>query len=132
MFGDSLLVAPVFSDTIAKVYIPEGRWTCFWTGDVVEGPRWVVTKDYPTDRLPVYVRPGSVLLLGPEGIDIPDYAYGEVELEARAYVVEGKEVSVRVPTGQGAEWAGEVTLGSDGKIKSSGGVKAQLWQGHKK
>lgn len=130
MFGDALLVAPVFSDTTAKVYLPEGRWTCFWSGEVVEGPRWVVTSDYPIDRLPVYVRPGSVILLGPADVEIPDYEYASVELEARTYELEGNEVTVRVPTGKGPAWAGEVTVGADGKIEATGGVKAKVWAGH--
>ena len=38
MLGDSLLVAPVFSpDGGVDYYVPDGRWTNFLTGEVVEG-----------------------------------------------------------------------------------------------
>ena len=37
MLGDSLLVAPVFSaDGWVEYYVPEGRWTHYLSGEVVE------------------------------------------------------------------------------------------------
>ncbi|TXT04232.1 hypothetical protein VHUM_04230 [Vanrija humicola] len=119
MFGDSLLVAPVFHASEATFYIPAGRWTCFWTGEVVEGPRYVSKKDYPLDSIPVYVRPNSVLLLGPEDAELPDYEYAKVGLEVRTYELEG-EVEAKVPTGKGAAWAGSVKVAPGGKVTASG------------
>lgn len=29
MLGDNLLVAPVFSDSTAQFYLPEGKWTWY-------------------------------------------------------------------------------------------------------
>lgn len=115
MLGDSLLVAPVFHASVASFYIPEGRWTCFWTGEVIEGPKYVRKEDYPLDIIPVFVRAGTVLLLGPEGIDVPDYEYGNVGLEVRMYEL-GSDVEVKVPTGKGSDWAGTVTVTKDGKV----------------
>jgi alpha-glucosidase len=46
------------------VYFPAGRWVDFHTGETVYGPgRQVV--DAPLDRLPLYVRGGAVLPMGP-------------------------------------------------------------------
>ncbi|WRT64223.1 uncharacterized protein IL334_001152 [Kwoniella shivajii] len=113
MLGDSLLVAPVFHDATTTYYIPKGKWTCFWTGEIVEGPKYV-TKDVPLDIIPVFVRPNSVILLGPEDITVPDYEYAKVKLEVREYQLEG-EVTVDIPVGKGPEWAGSVKISSGGK-----------------
>jgi alpha-glucosidase (family GH31 glycosyl hydrolase) len=119
MFGDLLLVAPVFHNTKATFYIPEGKWTCFWTGEVIEGPRYVTKNDYPLDSIPVFVRPNSVLLLGPEDVTVPDYEYAKAGLEVREYQLTS-EVEVQVPTGKGADWAGSVKVAPGGKVTASG------------
>ncbi len=61
MFGDDLLVAPVFSsDGKVQYYVPEGTWTNYLTGEVVNGPKWTEgTFDYMS--LPLMARPGSVI-----------------------------------------------------------------------
>ncbi|KAK8853024.1 hypothetical protein IAR55_003725 [Kwoniella newhampshirensis] len=114
MLGDSLLVAPVFHDTTTTYYIPAGKWTDFWTGEVVEGPKYV-TKEVPLNSIPVFVRPNTVLLLGPEDITVPDYEYAKRQLEVREYQLEG-EVHVDIPVGRGAEWAGSVKFAPGGKF----------------
>jgi alpha-glucosidase (family GH31 glycosyl hydrolase) len=113
MFGDSLLVAPVFHETTAQYYLPAGRWTDFWTDKVVVGPKWVTEKDYPLNSIPVFVKENSVILLGPEDVKIPDYAYDQVELEVRAYEISG-DVSVDVPTGKGNKLAGAIKVSKNG------------------
>ncbi|RSM75716.1 alpha-xylosidase [Amycolatopsis sp. WAC 01375] len=74
MLGDSLLVAPVFSDEGEVTYfVPDGVWTDFFTGDEIQGPRWVTTVcDMLT--VPLLVRPNTVLPLGAVD-DRPDYDY---------------------------------------------------------
>ena len=122
MFGDNILVAPVLHATTAKFYLPAGVWTDFFTEETITGPRWV-TKD---DALPVYVREGTVLLLGPEGVTVPDYEYGKVELEARSYQLkEGQQVVVDVPTGKGKDMAGSIRVGAKGVI-DAWGLKIRL------
>jgi alpha-glucosidase (family GH31 glycosyl hydrolase) len=66
MFGDRLLVAPVFSASgEASYYIPAGTWTHLQTGATVRGPAWVrEVCDFLT--VPVFVRPGTVLPIGAE------------------------------------------------------------------
>ena len=46
------------------VYLPAGRWYDFWTGARYEGPGGV-TVTAPVDRLPLFVRGGAILPLGP-------------------------------------------------------------------
>ncbi|KAL2022508.1 hypothetical protein VTK56DRAFT_5115 [Thermocarpiscus australiensis] len=104
MLGDSLLVAPVFEeDGTVQFYLPEGRWTNFFTGEVKTGPRWY-TETHSFATLPLYVRPNTLLVLGKEGekrtvydytcdVEVRSYFAGE---GARAVLVDsdGKEVGV--------------------------------------
>jgi alpha-glucosidase len=66
LWGDDLLVAPVTREgaTAWPVYLPRGSWFDFWTGERHEGPRGV-TIPAPLDRLPLLVRGGAILPLGP-------------------------------------------------------------------
>jgi alpha-glucosidase/alpha-D-xyloside xylohydrolase len=66
LWGRDLLVAPVFekSATSRKVYLPRGIWYDFWTEERFEGGREIERKvDLTT--MPLYVRAGTVLPLGP-------------------------------------------------------------------
>ena len=119
MFGDNILVAPVLHESRAQFYLPAGTWTCFWTNETETGPKWITKDDYPLSSIPVYVREGSVLLLGPEDVDVPDYKYGEVQLEARSYQVK-EEVTVDIPVGEGNGWAGKVKFGPNGIVDAAG------------
>jgi alpha-D-xyloside xylohydrolase len=66
MFGPDFLVAPVTSQgqTRKQVYLPAGAdWYDYWTHTRIPGGR-TVTVDAPIDRIPVFVRAGSILPLG--------------------------------------------------------------------
>lgn len=74
MLGEALLVAPVFSaDGLVEYYLPAGRWTNFFTGEVIEGPGWR-HEQHDFLSLPLMVRPDSILPLGSQE-DRPDYDY---------------------------------------------------------
>ncbi|PJC85607.1 alpha-xylosidase [Vibrio sp. HA2012] len=61
MLGDSLLVAPVFSEKgDVSYYLPEGEWTHLLTGKVVKGGKWH-KETYDFMSLPLYVRPNTLL-----------------------------------------------------------------------
>jgi alpha-glucosidase (family GH31 glycosyl hydrolase) len=66
MWGRNLLVAPVVEKgaTTRPIYLPRGSWYDFWTGERVDGGRQI---DRPVDleTIPLYVRAGSLLPLGP-------------------------------------------------------------------
>ncbi|KAH6844799.1 glycoside hydrolase family 31 protein [Chaetomium sp. MPI-CAGE-AT-0009] len=84
MLGDSLLVAPVFEeDGTVQFYLPEGRWTNFFTGEVKSGPRWF-TEKHTFATLPLYVRPNTLLVLGKEGETRTVYDYTS-DVEVRSY-----------------------------------------------
>ncbi|ADA67036.1 glycoside hydrolase family 31 [Thermotoga petrophila RKU-10] len=76
MLGESLLVAPIFSETgEVTYYLPEGVWTHFLTGERIEGGRWR-TEKYDYFGLPLFVRPNSVIPAGSVD-DRPDYDYAD-------------------------------------------------------
>jgi alpha-glucosidase (family GH31 glycosyl hydrolase) len=62
-FGPSLWVAPALEEGAAEreVVLPRGRWVETWSGEVVEGGREVIV-DAPLERIPVWVRSGSIVV----------------------------------------------------------------------
>lgn len=84
MLGSSLLVAPVFDESgRVEFYLPEGRWTNFFTGEVKSGPRWV-KETHSFDTLPLYVRENTVLVLGKNDEKRTVYDYTS-DVEVRLY-----------------------------------------------
>lgn len=66
LLGDSLLVAPVMNESgKRRAYLPEGRWQDWFTGEVIEGPRWL-DLEVPIERIPLWLREGQPVPLGPE------------------------------------------------------------------
>ena len=47
-----------------SVYLPTGGWRNFWTGSPVEGGQ-TLTTEAPLERMPVFVRDGSIVPMGP-------------------------------------------------------------------
>ena len=104
LFGRDLLVAPVVERgaTERRVYLPRGAWYDFWTGARIEGGRTIVR---PVDlaTVPLYVRAGTVLPLGPVRQNLSSGGTGAVELrvypgadgEARLYEDDGETFDYR-------------------------------------
>jgi len=68
MFGPALLVNPVttFQAHSRSVYLPVGwNWYDFWTGARALGGQ-TVDAPAPYDQIPLYVRAGSIIPLGPD------------------------------------------------------------------
>jgi alpha-glucosidase len=63
MAGDVFLAAPVVRAGARSrdVYLPKGRWYEFWNDEVVAGGDRLVHADAPLDRMPLYVRGGSIV-----------------------------------------------------------------------
>ncbi len=67
MFGPAFLVAPVtrYKTRTRAVYLPAGtRWYDFYSGRVFDGGR-SVDADAPLARMPLFVRAGSIVPVGP-------------------------------------------------------------------
>lgn len=85
MFGPALLVCPVTTEqaTHRAVYLPsDTSWMDFWTGKAVVGGK-TITANAPLSILPLYVRAGSIVPLGP----VLQYATEKPEepIELRVY-----------------------------------------------
>ncbi|MBN1757931.1 MAG: glycoside hydrolase family 31 protein [Chitinispirillaceae bacterium] len=67
MYGPSIMVCPVTKkgQTSRSVYLPEGTWYNFWTGEKLNGGARI-TADAPLSQIPLFVRGGSILPMGPE------------------------------------------------------------------
>jgi len=69
LFGPALLVSPVtaYKARSRQVYLPAtaGGWYDFWTGAAVAGGA-TIDAPAPYERLPLHVRAGSIIPLGPE------------------------------------------------------------------
>lgn len=96
MFGKSILVCPVTErmynqngkadfSTVKKreLYLPAGtNWIDFWTGERIKGGQ-TIKKESPIDIMPLYVKAGSIIPIG------PDVQYAEEKewdnLEIRIY-----------------------------------------------
>jgi len=66
MFGPAFLVAPITEQgaTSREVYLPTGfDWYNYWTNERVPGGQ-VVKVDAPIDTIPLFVRAGSIVVLG--------------------------------------------------------------------
>ncbi|MGH9343936.1 MAG: TIM-barrel domain-containing protein, partial [Terriglobia bacterium] len=66
LFGRDLLIAPVVEKGAQsrKVFLPRGSWYDFWTEEKIEGGQDVIRR-VDLETIPVYVRAGAVLPLGP-------------------------------------------------------------------
>lgn len=97
MLGDSLLVAPVLSeDGMVSYYVPNGRWTNFITGAVIEGPKWV-QETHGMMSIPLLVRPNSVIAVGAEE-NRPDYDFSDNITLQLYQITEGEPVIVTIPS----------------------------------
>ena len=72
-FGNEFLVAPVMnSNNRRDIYLPEGEWVNFFTGEKYDGGKWLYGYDVPLDEMPVFVHPGAEIKMYPENVDCTD------------------------------------------------------------
>jgi alpha-D-xyloside xylohydrolase len=66
LLGPDLLVAPMFMPRGSRnIYLPAGGWYDFWNDQRFDGARWI-TYDAELEALPLFVRAGAVIPMGPE------------------------------------------------------------------
>ncbi|HEV8043195.1 MAG TPA: TIM-barrel domain-containing protein [Bryobacteraceae bacterium] len=78
LWGRDILVAPVTEQGAAsrRVYLPRGVWYDFWSNERHDGGR-EISRDVDLETMPLYIRAGSILPLGPvkqytgEQVDTP-------------------------------------------------------------
>ncbi len=72
-FGNDFLVCPVINSRNHRdIYLPEGLWVNFFTGERLQGARWYYNVEVPLDQMPVFVRPEAVIRLYPDDVDSTD------------------------------------------------------------
>ena len=83
LFGPSLLVAPVYQNTAMDaegndvrhgIYLPEGTWYDYFTGERYEGNRIINSFDAPLWKIPLFAKAGAIIPFtlpnnNPAGID---------------------------------------------------------------
>ena len=84
MFGDDLLIAPMFAGQETRpVILPGGPWYDFYTGEYA-GENEVIEVSPGLERIPLFVRDGGIIPLIPARLHMPET--GEVlPLEIRHY-----------------------------------------------
>jgi alpha-D-xyloside xylohydrolase len=67
MYGPAFLVSPVTEPaaTTRRLYLPKARWYDFWNGTSTDGVV-VVDATAPLERMPLYIRAGSIVPMGPD------------------------------------------------------------------
>jgi alpha-glucosidase (family GH31 glycosyl hydrolase) len=105
--------------TTRRVYLPSGGWYDFWTGERMEGGR-EVERAVDLETMPLYVREGSILPLGP----VKQYTAEKVDQPTSISIYPGKDASFLLYEDDGAsfnyrkgEWMGVQMAWDDGQRK---------------
>jgi alpha-glucosidase (family GH31 glycosyl hydrolase) len=90
LWGKSMLVAPVVEKgaTERRVYLPPSTWYDYWNGERLDGGR-EITRPADLETLPLYVRAGSILPLGP----VKQYADERVDDPVTIFIYPGADAS---------------------------------------
>jgi alpha-glucosidase (family GH31 glycosyl hydrolase) len=70
MFGDSILVAPIYEEgaTSRKIFLPKGTWFDFFTGEKYGGNS-IVEVQAPLDKIPAFIKERSIIPMLSEAPD---------------------------------------------------------------
>lgn len=126
MAGESLLVAPMFAGKETRtVILPKGKWFDFYTGEFA-GDGEVITVTPGLDKIPVYVKDGGIIPMGPALMHAPK-ATEKLDLEFRYYGAKPGKFMLYDDDGEtfnyekGAYSFRTVTVvkGKDGKLQTS-------------
>lgn len=91
LYGPYFLVAPIYQETKADengndirngIYLPEGFWIDYYTGDQYEGNRIVNNFDAPIWKLPVFVKKGAIIPM-----TAPNNNVTEIDKNIRIYEI---------------------------------------------
>ena len=81
LYGPALLVSPVTEPGAAMrhLYLPKALWYDFWTGKTIDGGK-AIDAAAPLDRIPLHVRAGSIIPMGPDVEYVAQKAADPIEL----------------------------------------------------
>ena len=81
LLGPDLLAAPMFKpEGTRDIYLPAGDWYDYWTDQRFTGPGWIA-YEASLDIMPLFVRAGAILPLGPELRYSDERAWDPLSLE---------------------------------------------------
>jgi len=124
MMGDRMLVAPLFAGEAArKIVLPQGKWHDFWTGELVRSDS-TFEVSASTDKIPVFVKSGSVIPVAGVGASTGD----PVSHELTVQIYGDGHISWRAQ-----EQASEIELSwdakrSSGNIRGNGRYRVKQWK----
>ena len=147
MFGDNILVAPIFNDkSVASYYLPAGKWTNIINNklyDCSESGKWIIEEKHDYMNMPVLAKNNSIIAMGNnnkkcdyEYLDNINYHIFEPSdyIEIKIYSIENNLVaivkvkvennSVRIET-TNAPYNWKATLHIKGNIHTLDGNKNQ-------
>ena len=118
MIGPWILAAPVCDRTQRRnAYIPGGTWFNYWNGSRFEGPQ-TLRPEVPLERIPLFVRGGAIIPLGPRAQRVYEGALAPFVLDVypsagSEYLFREDEGTTRIRCTSGAsritlEWSGEI------------------------
>ncbi len=111
MFGNDILVAPIYQQEYYRtVYLPEGEWINFWSGEKINGKNYIEVEA-PLDKMPLYVRTGSIIPLLPD--DIQTLVYKNSKIDDSIKTIDERRIL-------------QVWPGSNGTLKTWEGITANL------
>ncbi|HEY9845348.1 MAG TPA: TIM-barrel domain-containing protein, partial [Candidatus Caenarcaniphilales bacterium] len=81
LLGPSLLAAPIYRPGVEHraVYLPPGTWYDWWSGDRYQGPTHILAYA-PLERMPLYVRAGAIIPLGPVMQYVDEFPLQQLQL----------------------------------------------------
>lgn len=91
LYGPNFLVAPIYQETKMDaqgndmrngIYLPEGSWIDYFTGEIYEGNRIINNFDAPIWKLPVFVKNGAIIPL-----TNPNNNVSEINTKNRIYEI---------------------------------------------
>ncbi|MCW3792293.1 alpha-xylosidase [Paenibacillus sp. LS1] len=114
MFGDSILVAPIFNkEGDVRYYLPEGTWTNYLTGAKVQGGRWI-SENHDFKTLPMMVKPNSLIAVG--AVDSkPDYDFAN-DVSLHLFELADGQTAQAVVVNQAAEQELTVNVTRNGSV----------------
>ncbi len=72
-FGDDFLVAPIMNSKNRRdIYLPEGKWVNFFTGEITEGGKWLKDFECKLEEMPVWVKYGAEITMYPQAVKSTD------------------------------------------------------------
>lgn len=122
LLGTDLLVAPMISaDGTRKVYLPSGVWVDHWTGEAIDGGRYV-TVSPPLNQIPLFVRHGALIPVTEPGDTVTEdplitlVVFGVPERESRTTIrdLDGDTIVTAVRDGD------RLIVGADGPKRIAG------------